>query len=62
MSALAIKTDKKAMITAADELTIKVGEAKIVMKKNGEISINGKDINVKGSGAVTVKGSSVDNN
>jgi type VI secretion system secreted protein VgrG len=59
---LAIKTDKKAVISAADELTIKVGEAKIVMKKNGEISINGKDINVKGSGAVTVKGSSVDNN
>jgi type VI secretion system secreted protein VgrG len=59
---LAIKTDKKALISAADELTIKVGEAKIVMKKNGEISINGKDINVKGSGAVTVKGSTVDNN
>jgi type VI secretion system secreted protein VgrG len=59
---LAIKTDKKAFISAADELTIKVGDAKIVMKKNGEITINGKDINVKGSGAVTVKGSTVDNN
>jgi type VI secretion system secreted protein VgrG len=59
---LAIKTDKKALISAADELTIKVGEARIVLKKNGDISINGKDLNLKGSGAVTTKGSSVDNN
>jgi type VI secretion system secreted protein VgrG len=59
---LAIKTDKKAIISAADELTIKVGEAKIVMKKNGDILINGKNIDIKGSGAATVKGSSVDNN
>jgi type VI secretion system secreted protein VgrG len=57
-----IKTDKKGRITAADELVIKVGDAKIVMKKNGDIFINGKNIDIKGSGAVTSKGSTVDNN
>ncbi|MEM9459928.1 MAG: type VI secretion system tip protein TssI/VgrG [Myxococcota bacterium] len=59
---LTVKTDKKAAITAADELSITVGSAKLVMKKNGDILLEGGKINVKGSGAVTVKGSSIDNN
>jgi len=59
---LSIKTDKKGQITAADELVIKVGDAQIVMKKNGDITINGAKINVKGSGAIAIKGSTVDHN
>ncbi|MCX4241751.1 type VI secretion system Vgr family protein [Paraliomyxa miuraensis] len=59
---LAIKTDKKGQLVAADELTIKCGDAKIVLKKNGDIAISGAKIDIKGSGAVTVKGSTVDNN
>jgi len=59
---LSIASEAKAMITAADELTIEVGKAKIVLKKSGDILINGAKIDVKGSGAVTLKGSGVDIN
>ena len=50
---------KKATINANEQLTIAVGQAKIVMKKNGDITVEGKKINVKGSGDVIIKGSSV---
>jgi type VI secretion system secreted protein VgrG len=50
---------KTISLEAADEITLKTGSAKIVMKKNGEITISGKDINVKGSGNVVLKGSKV---
>ena len=50
---------KTISLEAADEIILKTGSAKIVMKKNGEITISGKDINVKGSGNVVLKGSKV---
>ncbi len=50
---------KKIMIEAADEIVLKTGAAKIVMKKNGDITIEGKKISVKGSGDVILKGSKV---
>jgi type VI secretion system secreted protein VgrG len=50
---------KKATINAADQLTIHVGSSKIIMKKNGDITITGKKVNVKGSGPVAIKGSKV---
>ena len=50
---------KKITITADDEITIKTGSASIVMKKNGDISIEGKKINVKGSGDIIMKGSKI---
>ena len=46
---------KKGVIDIKDELTIKVGKATITMKKNGDITINGKDINLKGSGNIVMK-------
>ena len=49
------KTDKKISIEAGDEITIKTGKAKIVMKKNGDITIEGKTINIKGSGNIVMK-------
>lgn len=55
----ALKGDKKGVIEIADQLTIKCGKATIVMKKNGDITINGKKITVKGSGDVIIKGSKV---
>ena len=55
----AVVGDKKGVIQMADELTIKVGKATINMKKNGDITINGKKITVKGSGDVILKGSKV---
>lgn len=53
-----LSVGKKLTITAADEITIKTGDASIVMKKNGEITIKGKDITLDGSGKINVKASS----
>ncbi len=50
---------KKGVIEIADELTIKCGKATIVMKKNGDITINGKKIVVKASGDIVMKGSKI---
>jgi type VI secretion system secreted protein VgrG len=36
---------------------IKTGKASIVMKKDGTITISGKDLTVKGSGKIDVKAS-----
>lgn len=49
---------KKILITAQDELTIKVGKASLSMKKDGTIVLDGKDIQIKGSGKINVKASS----
>ena len=53
---------KKIQLTADDEITLKVGSAKISMKKNGDIVISGGKINIKGSGAVGIKGSKITQN
>ncbi len=50
------------MLEAEDELTIKVGKATLVMKKNGDITMNGKKITIKGDGDVVVKGSKIAQN
>jgi type VI secretion system secreted protein VgrG len=49
---------KNLLINAADEITLKTGSSTITMKKNGEITIKGKDITVEGSGKINVKASS----
>ena len=46
---------KKGVIDIADQLTIRVGKASITLKKNGDITIDGKTINVKGSGNIVMK-------
>lgn len=48
---------KKLSITAGDEILIKTGEASILMKKDGTITIKGKDITIEGSGKITGKAS-----
>ncbi len=45
------------MIDAGDSITIKTGKASISMKKDGTITIQGKDITVKGSGGINAKAS-----
>jgi type VI secretion system secreted protein VgrG len=52
-----VSIGKNLTITAGDQITIKTGKASIVMKKDGTITIEGKDITVKGSGKVDVKAS-----
>jgi type VI secretion system secreted protein VgrG len=46
---------KSLTINAGDQITIKTGSASIVMKKDGTITIEGKDITIKGSGKINVK-------
>lgn len=53
-----LKVGKKLIIEAGDEINITTGDAKIVMKKDGTISIEGKDISIKGSGSISAKASS----
>ena len=59
---LTISAAKKAVIDVADQLTIRCGDASIVLKKNGDVQISGKNINVKGSGNVVLKGSKIAEN
>ena len=53
---------KKILITAEDQIALKSGKSEIIMKKNGDIMIKGKKINVKGSGDVIIKGSKIKGN
>lgn len=53
---------KTITLQADDQITLKTGSAQIIMKKNGDITIKGKNINVKGSGNVVIKGSKVSTN
>ncbi|PKG37371.1 type VI secretion system Vgr family protein [Psychromonas sp. Urea-02u-13] len=50
---------KTITMEADEKIIIKTGSAQIVMKSNGDITISGKNINVKGSGNVVLKGSKV---
>ena len=53
---------KKGVLTIKDQLTIAVGKASITMKKNGDITINGKKLNFKATGDVVIKGSKIKEN
>lgn len=55
---ITVKAGKEAEIVVADQLTIKCGAASIVMKKNGDVVINGKNLDLKGSGKIVAKASS----
>jgi type VI secretion system secreted protein VgrG len=48
-----LSVGKALSIEAADEISIKTGSASISMKKDGTITIEGKDITIKGSGKIT---------
>ncbi|WP_088281373.1 type VI secretion system Vgr family protein [Ideonella sp. A 288] len=53
-----VKIGKNLVLDAGDSITIKTGSASITMKKDGTISVKGKDITISGSGKVNVKASS----
>ena len=53
---------KKTVINSGDEITLKCGKSSIVMKKDGKIQIQGKDILIKGSGNITIKGKKIAEN
>jgi type VI secretion system secreted protein VgrG len=52
-----LSVGKNLVITAADSITIKTGDASISMKKDGDIQIKGKNITIQGSGKIQVKAS-----
>ncbi|HEY4184307.1 MAG TPA: type VI secretion system tip protein TssI/VgrG [Polyangia bacterium] len=52
-----ITVGAKMVIDVTDELTLKSGDASIILKKNGDITIKGKNITVDGSGKVNIKAS-----
>jgi type VI secretion system secreted protein VgrG len=53
-----LSVGKNLVISAADSVSITTGSASITMKKDGTISIKGKDITIDGSGKINVKASS----
>ncbi|HXI57420.1 MAG TPA: type VI secretion system tip protein TssI/VgrG [Polyangia bacterium] len=65
-----LEVGKKLVVDAGDEIVLQSGEASIILKKSGEITIKGKNItldaggkvNVKASGDVIIKGSKVTQN
>ncbi len=48
----AISVGKSFVLTAADEIALTAGDASILMKKDGTITISGKNITIKGSGKI----------
>lgn len=48
-----------ALIDGGDQLLLQTGAAANLMKKNGDILIDGKDINIKASGNVVIKGTKI---
>jgi type VI secretion system secreted protein VgrG len=57
-----ISGKKDGAIELKDELIIKVGGAKALLKKNGDILLEGKKINIKASGPIKIKGSKIEQN
>ncbi|MEN3332482.1 MAG: type secretion system secreted protein VgrG [Blastocatellia bacterium] len=52
-----LKVGKEITIDAGDQVLIQTGKASILMKKDGTINIQGKDITIKGSGTIVGKAS-----
>jgi type VI secretion system secreted protein VgrG len=52
-----VEAGKKITFVAEDQIVLKTGSATILMKKNGDITIEGKNIMIKGSGAINVEAS-----
>ena len=54
---MGVKVGAKMVIDVADEISLVCGSASITMKKDGTITIKGKDITSKGSGKITLDAS-----
>jgi type VI secretion system secreted protein VgrG len=53
-----LKVEKKLAIIAGDQIQLQTGAASIIMKKDGTITIKGKDIKITGSGKISLKADS----
>jgi type VI secretion system secreted protein VgrG len=54
----ALKITNNFMVDAGDSVAITTGDASITMKKDGTITIKGKEIIIQGSGKITIKADS----
>ena len=52
-----IKAGKAMMLEAADSITLKCGDASVTLKKDGTITVDGKDLKLEGSGKIDIKAS-----
>jgi type VI secretion system secreted protein VgrG len=59
---MSIEGKAKAEFKAADKLTLTCGDASIVLESNGDITINGKKLTLKGSGDIVMKANKVKSN
>jgi len=57
-----LNVSKKLNIIAGDQITIKCGKSSIIMKKDGKIQISGKELNIKMSGDIKMKGAKIAQN
>jgi type VI secretion system secreted protein VgrG len=53
-----LEVGKKLLVTAADEIVLKSGQGSITIKKDGTITIKGKDVKIDASGKINGKASS----
>ena len=58
----ALSVGKSLTIEAETEIVLKTGSASITMRKNGDITIEGKKLTIKGSGDVIIKGQKIHQN
>ena len=54
-----ISSTDTTLIESAEQIVLKSGKSEIIMKKNGDITIKGKNIDIKASGDLTLKGSRI---
>ncbi len=52
------RSNANVLIEAGDSITLKCGSAAMILKKDGTITINGKDITTKGTGKIVLEASS----
>ncbi len=59
---LQVRIGKQVVISAVDRLILQAGKASLVLNKDGDITIEGKNIQIKGSADVIIKGAKVRTN
>jgi type VI secretion system secreted protein VgrG len=58
-NAITVEAQGPIIISAADELVLKCGQASIVLKRNGDISITGNEVSIKASGDIILKAQNI---
>ena len=53
-----LEVGKRLVISAGDEIVLQSGEATMTLKKNGDIVIRGKNVQVDGTGKIQIKADS----